>query len=153
MLVETLITKAAKRAGSQKNLAEMLGVSETVVSGWKSGKRKIQPEDVAAVAHIAGYDATKFLALATLNQAKGTPKEKVLQEALGESIRQLESTLLSGSTPLKSSNSQEIQWGFTFTFSNIARWIERKYKLQGGFSQAKTGLWPCGLSLGLNQSS
>lgn len=138
MLVETLITKAAKRAGSQKNLAEMLGVSETVVSGWKSGKRKIQPEDVAAVAHIAGYNATNFLALATLNQAKGTPKEKVLQEALGESIRQLESMLLDGSR----TNSLEIQWGFTFTFSNIARWVERKYKLQGGFSQAKTGLWP-----------
>lgn len=105
MLVETLITKAAKRAGSQKNLAEMLGVSETVVSGWKSGKRKIQPEDVAAVAHIAGYNATNFLALATLNQAKGTPKEKVLQEALGESIKQLESMLLDGSR----TNSPEIQ--------------------------------------------
>ena len=105
MLVETLITKAAKRAGSQKNLAEMLGVSETVVSGWKSGKRKIQPEDVAAVAHIAGYNATNFLALATLNQAKGTPKEKVLQEALGESIKQLESMLLDGLRR----NSPEIQ--------------------------------------------
>lgn len=122
MLVETLITKAAKRAGSQKNLAEMLGVSETVVSGWKSGKRKIQPEDVAAVAHIAGYNATNFLALATLNQAKGTPKEKVLQEALGESIRLLESTLLDGS----SSNSQEIQWGFLFTFSNALAYVKRK---------------------------
>lgn len=109
MLVETLITKAAKRAGSQKNLAEMLGVSETVVSGWKSGKRKIQPDDLAALAHLAGFNALNFLALATLEGAKGTAKEKVLQEALGESIRQLESTLLSGSTPPKSSNSREIQ--------------------------------------------
>lgn len=142
MLVEILIAKAAERQGSKKAVAEMLGVSSSYLSDLKSGRRKIQPDDLAAIAHLAGMNALNFLALATLEQAKGTAKEKVLQEALGESIRQLESTLLSGSTPLKSSNSRDIQWGFTFTFSNIARWVERKYKLQGGFSQAKTGLWP-----------
>lgn len=142
MLVEILIAKAAERQGSKKAVAEMLGVSSSYLSDLKSGRRKIQPDDLAAIAHLAGMNALNFLALATLEQAKGTAKEKVLQEALGESIRQLESTLLSGSTPPKSSNSRDIQWGFTFTFSNIARWIERKYKLQGGFSQAKTGLWP-----------
>lgn len=140
MLVETLITKAAKCAGSQKALAEMLGVSETVVSGWKSGKRKMQPDDIAAVAHIAGYNATNFLALATLSQAKGTPKEKVLQEALGESIRQLESTLLSGSR----ANSREIQWEIMYTVSNVLRLLIRKYKLHGGFLRAKIGLLPMG---------
>jgi transcriptional regulator with XRE-family HTH domain len=142
MLVEILIAKAAERQGSKKAVAEMLGVSSSYLSDLKSGRRKIQPDDLAAIAHLAGMNALNFLALATLEQAKGTAKEKVLQEALGESIRQLESTLLSGSTPLKSSNSRDIQWGFTFTFSNIARWVERKYKLQGGFSQAKIGLWP-----------
>lgn len=150
MLVEILIAKAAERQGSKKAVAEMLGVSSSYLSDLKSGRRKIQPDDLAAIAHLAGFNALNFLALATLEGAKGTAKEKVLQEALGESIRQLESTLLSGSTPLKSSNSRDIQWGFTFTFSNIARWVERKYKLQGGFSQAKTELWPYGLSQSLS---
>lgn len=150
MLVETLIAKAVEKQGSQKIVAEMLGMTPANLSSVKSGKRKIQPDDLAALAHLAGFNALNFLALATLEGAKGTAKEKVLQEALGESIRQLESTLLSGSTPLKSSNSRDIQWGFTFTFSNIARWVERKYKLQGGFSQAKTGLWPYGLSQSLS---
>lgn len=106
MLVETLIAKAAKRQGSQKKVAEMLGISPTVLSDWKSGNRKIQPDDLAAIAHLAGYNALNFLALASLEQAKGTPKEKVLQEALGESIRQLESTLLNGS---KKADTQTIQ--------------------------------------------
>lgn len=109
MLVETLIAKAAKRQGSQKAVAEMLGISPTVLSDWKSGNRKIQPDDLAAIAHLAGYNALNFLALASLEQSKGTPKGKVLQEALGESIKQLESTLLAGSTPLKSDKDQEIQ--------------------------------------------
>lgn len=109
MLVEMLIDKAAERHGSKKVVAEMLGVSSSYLSDLKSGRRKIQPDDVAALAHLAGFNALNFLALATLEQSKGTPKEKVLQEALGESIRQLESTLLSGSTPPKSSNSRDIQ--------------------------------------------
>ena len=109
MLVEILIAKAAERQGSKKAVAEMLGVSSSYLSDLKSGRRKIQPDDLAAIAHLAGFNALNFLALATLEGAKGTAKEKVLQEALGESIRQLESTLLSGSTPLKSSNSRDIQ--------------------------------------------
>jgi transcriptional regulator with XRE-family HTH domain len=109
MLVEILIAKAAERQGSKKAVAEMLGVSSSYLSDLKSGRRKIQPDDLAAIAHLAGMNALNFLALATLEQAKGTAKEKVLQEALGESIRQLESTLLSGSTPQKSSNSRDIQ--------------------------------------------
>lgn len=109
MLVETLIAKAVKKQGSQKIVAEMLGMTPANLSSVKTGKRKIQPDDVAALAHLAGFNALNFLALATLEGSKGTAKEKVLQEALGESIRQLESTLLSGSTPLKSSNSRDIQ--------------------------------------------
>lgn len=109
MLVEILIAKAAERQGSKKAVAEMLGVSSSYLSDLKSGRRKIQPDDLAAIAHLAGFNALNFLALATLEGAKGTAKEKVLQEALGESIQQLESTLLSGSTPLKSSNSRDIQ--------------------------------------------
>lgn len=109
MLVETLIAKAVEKQGSQKIVAQMLGMTPANLSSVKSGRRKIQPDDLAALAHLAGFNALNFLALATLEGAKGTAKEKVLQEALGESIRQLESTLLSGSTPLKSSNSREIQ--------------------------------------------
>lgn len=105
MLVETLIAKAAKIHGSQKAVAEMLGMTPANLSSVKAGKRKIQPDDLAALAHLAGFSALNFLALATLEEAKGTPKEKVLQEALGESIRQLESTLLSGS----SGNTRKIQ--------------------------------------------
>lgn len=122
MLVETLIAKAAKIHGSQKAVAEMLGMTPANLSSVKAGKRKIQPDDLAALAHLAGFSALNFLALATLEEAKGTPKEKVLQEALGESIRQLESTLLDGS----SGNSRDIQWGFLFTFSNALAYVKRK---------------------------
>lgn len=99
MIVKTLIDKAAKVCGGKKVLAEKMGVRPPVISDWASGARKIQPDDLAAIAHIAGFNAMNFLALATLEDARGTPKEKVLQDALGESIRQLESTLLGGSSP------------------------------------------------------
>ncbi|WP_287919374.1 helix-turn-helix transcriptional regulator [Comamonas sp.] len=96
MSVEILIAKAAERHGSQKVVAEMLGMTPANLSSVKSGKRKMQPDDLAALAHLAGFNALNFLAMATLEQSKGTPKEKVLQEALGELIQQHGAMLLSG---------------------------------------------------------
>lgn len=142
MLVETLIAKASEKHGSQKIVAEMLGMTPANLSSVKSGKRKIQPDDLAALAHLAGFNALNFLALATLEESKGTAKEKVLQEALGESIRQLESMLLDGSRAAKKGNNLEIQWVIMYTVSNVLRLLIRKYKLRSGFLQTKISLVP-----------
>ena len=96
MLVETLIAKAVEVQGTNKAVAELLGVSNSYLSDMKSGRRKIQPDDIAALAYLAGFNAINFLAIATLEQAKGTAKEKVLQQALGESIRPLEHMQIDG---------------------------------------------------------
>lgn len=45
------------------------------------------PEGAAALAHVAGLDATEWLARATLWRSVGKPYEGVLQKALGGALR------------------------------------------------------------------
>lgn len=85
-LVETLIDRASKNVGSSAELARLLGVPRSKITQWKNGHTRCQPDDMAAIAVYAGFNALNVLALATLEHAKGTPKEKVLQDGLGESL-------------------------------------------------------------------
>jgi len=84
-VTRTLIDKAAKELGSQTAVAERLGVSLSKLSQWKGGHAPIQPDDLAAIAHLAGYNAMNVLAAATIQNAAGTPKGALLDEALGKS--------------------------------------------------------------------
>ena len=82
--VKTLIDEAVKVTGTKTALAKKLGVAPHHVSEWKSGARKCQPDDLAAMAEIAGFNAMEFLARATVERTEGTPKGLVLQAALGK---------------------------------------------------------------------
>ena len=83
-VTRTLIDRAAELLGGQNAVAERLGVSGSKLSQWKNGKARIQPDDLAAIAHLAGYNAMNVLAAATIQHAAGTPKEALLEEALGK---------------------------------------------------------------------
>jgi len=124
-LVETLIAKAAEKQGSQAAVARELGVHRAQITNWKNGSDKCQPADLAAIAYLAGYNALNVLAAATLKEYEGTQKGAVLNEALGKEIQGLQCLNASGSTPLKSPNDQEIQWGFMYVISNIRNRIKR----------------------------
>lgn len=82
--VKTLIDAAAKVCGSKKSLAEKIGVMPQHISQWASGHRKCQPDDIAALADIAGFDAMQFLARATVENTEGTKKGEVLKRSLGK---------------------------------------------------------------------
>ncbi|RDD95586.1 hypothetical protein DTW89_01085 [Acidovorax sp. BoFeN1] len=82
--LKTLIDKAAEICGSQRALAEQLGVKPHHVSEWKSGGRKCMPDDQAAMAGIAGFNAIETLARATVEAAEGTKKHEVLLRTLGK---------------------------------------------------------------------
>ena len=82
--VQTLIDRAARLCGSKAALAEKLGVMPQHLSQWASGSRTCQPEDIAAMAHIAGFDAMEFLARAIVRKAEGTKKGALLKSGLGK---------------------------------------------------------------------
>lgn len=79
-----LIDRAAKAAGSQAKAAKAAGLNPTHVSSWRTGLSDPMPEGIAALAHVAGLDATEWLARATLWRAAGKPYESVLKAALGK---------------------------------------------------------------------
>lgn len=106
-VTKTLIDKAAEKLGSQKAIAEKLGVDQNRVSQWKNGHAPIQPDDLAAIAYLAGYNAMNVLAAATIQNAAGTPKGELLDEALGKLSADSERHKKGASVRL-------IQWGITY---------------------------------------
>lgn len=84
--VTTLIDKASKICGSKKALAEELGVMPQHIGQWASGARTCMPDDIAAMAIIAGFDAMQFLARATVQRTEGTKKGLVLARGLGKTL-------------------------------------------------------------------
>lgn len=83
-LVVTLIDMGAKRLGSVSKIAHELEIPTQHVFGWKAGRRKAQPHDIAALAELAGLDALKFLAKAQLDELEGSKKGAILARSLGK---------------------------------------------------------------------
>lgn len=61
MRLEKLIEEASLIAGSQKDLAERLGLSKQNITDMKNGRRKCNLKTRARLAWIAGYEALPFL--------------------------------------------------------------------------------------------
>jgi transcriptional regulator with XRE-family HTH domain len=83
---QLLIDKAAEKGLKRVDIAEALGVRDTIVTEWRSGKRKCKPADLAAIAYLAGFDATQILARATADEFEGTKKGQLLARALGKTL-------------------------------------------------------------------
>lgn len=81
-----LIDKAEEKGLTRKSIADELGVARTVVNDWRNGQRKCKPADLAAIAYLAGFDATQILARATADEFEGTKKGHLLARALGKTL-------------------------------------------------------------------
>ena len=134
--VKTLIDKAAKVCGSKSELARRLGIAQQHVSQWASGSRTCQPEDIAAMAHIAGFDAMEFLARAIVRKAEGTKKGALLKSGLGKYLPATGEAMNSNGGAAEGSSG----------VARSIRCIERQRKA-GRLLLRKTGLWPFGKSL------
>lgn len=85
--VALLVTLAAEKLGSKAEVARYLGVTPGRLNEFERGKRKIQPDDVALLAHIAGQNPEQWLARATVWANAGTPKGERLACALGKFLQ------------------------------------------------------------------
>lgn len=85
--VVDLLSKAAKTAGSEYQVAKTLGIPQSHISEWKNGKRPCSPEDRARLAALANEDAIQELVRATLEKHDGTKKGEQLWAILGKSLR------------------------------------------------------------------
>jgi DNA-binding transcriptional regulator YdaS (Cro superfamily) len=82
-----LIEKAASVAGSEYKLAQTLGVQQSVIYTWKTGKRTCSPTDRAAIADVAGMNPAAealegVLEGIDVDTPKGQRAAKALREAL-----------------------------------------------------------------------
>lgn len=83
-VTKVLIDKAVEKEGSLKALAQKLGLNANKLSQQRNGHVPIQPDDLAVIAHVAGFNAMNVLAAATLEKTAGTQKGALLDEALGK---------------------------------------------------------------------
>ena len=81
----TLLDKAKEMSSSDYKTAKLLGVSPQIVSDWRHGRRRPQPEDMALLAQVAGMDAGDWLVRGVLEKHAGTAKGDRLFIALGKS--------------------------------------------------------------------
>jgi DNA-binding transcriptional regulator YdaS (Cro superfamily) len=83
MDVRQLVEAAACKVGSDYRLSQELGVSRSLVSEWKAGKRPCPVPQQAAMADIAGIDVERVIAEAIIEQTRGTARGERLARALG----------------------------------------------------------------------
>lgn len=81
--VKTLIDKASKVCGSDKQLAERMGIHSQTLSAMKKN-RTITPETAAELAAIAGENPREAAISAIIERAKGSRRGEVLKAILGK---------------------------------------------------------------------
>lgn len=80
--VETLIDKAATRAGSVYAVSKATGVPESTLSKIKSGKLGMSPAVAVLVAEVAGEDAREASLRAIVESEKDESKRERLSKLL-----------------------------------------------------------------------
>ena len=83
---KTLIDKASKICGSDKALAERMGIYAADISHLRAGKRPLSPELAAELADIAGEDAREAAIAAIIMRNENNRKGAVLREILGKAL-------------------------------------------------------------------
>lgn len=108
--LDELIERATRKAGSGKALAEILEVSATVVSDWKSGRKACNAEDQALMASIAGLNGINWGSRALIAKHAGTSKGEKLEEALKNAITETLGIMSSCEQSKAKNFSQEIDY-------------------------------------------
>lgn len=85
-LINELIDRASKVAGSDYKLAQAIGNTRQAISNWRHGFRPVPVEDVALMASIAGLEADKWALRALVMRHEGTEKGDRLLKALGKGL-------------------------------------------------------------------
>ena len=83
---KSLIDKASQTCGSDKALAERMGIYPADISHLRAGKRPLSPELAAELADIAGEDAREAAIAAIIMRNENTRKGPVLREILGKAL-------------------------------------------------------------------
>jgi len=77
-----IIERASELAGTQRALAQAVGVTPNKITDYKTGLVGCPPETVALIADAANLDAKEWLAEAVLWRTEGTPQGERLRRAL-----------------------------------------------------------------------
>lgn len=77
-----LITIAGVIAGSEYKLAKSLGLPQSTLTDWKSGRKACTPPDRARLALFAERDVAQELMKATIEHTAGTVRGEQLSKAL-----------------------------------------------------------------------
>lgn len=77
-----LITIAGVIAGSEYRLAKALGLPQSTLTDWKSGRKACTPPDRARLAIFAERDVAQELFKATIEHTAGTIRGEQLSKAL-----------------------------------------------------------------------
>lgn len=77
-----LITIAGVIAGSEYRLAKALGLPQSTLTDWKSGRKACTPPDRARLAIFAERDVAQELFKATIEHTAGTVRGEQLSKAL-----------------------------------------------------------------------
>lgn len=80
-MLKTLIDNAAAICGSNKALAQRIGITEPALSSVKAGRRYLTPEQSIGLAHILGIDPKALLAEVTIEREQDPEKRGRLREA------------------------------------------------------------------------
>lgn len=91
--LKELIETAKSIYGSQRALAQEIGVPETHVAMWKAGKRYCSPPDRAALAMAAGADPAAAALEAVIEGINlESPQGKRATHALQVALKRIENT-------------------------------------------------------------
>lgn len=82
--LQILLDNAAKKCGSDAELARRIDVSRSLISILRSGKQPITPEIAGLLAEITGDDIAKAVLRATLDQMAKTKRGQRVREAIKE---------------------------------------------------------------------
>lgn len=79
MTLKNLIDQAAEVAGNQTKLAELIGVQQQNISGWRTGRRVCTTQSRIELCKIAGYDLKTALIEQVIEGLD--PSDKIQAEA------------------------------------------------------------------------
>lgn len=79
MLINEYIEKAEKKAGTQKELAKILGITTSYIRNVKAGKSGLPVEVCIVIADYIGEDRLEVIAASNLVTEKDERKRKILE--------------------------------------------------------------------------